>query len=321
MKLLLPFLAQHALAGLVTLGGTFALLFVAVRLVPGDLASVQLGTRATPELRAEFTARMGLDQPLWTQFWLFFRNALSGDFGTDVVTGRPILDLILEVLPNTLQLAFAAMAIAVVASTALGCLAALRPGSRLDSLLGGTSVAFISTPAFVIAILLLIVFSVQLKWLPVSGAGAAGDLGDRLSHLILPAIALSLGWIGYLARLLRGSLLEVLSEQHVQLMRAYGVGEARIVGRFALRLALVPTVSVLGIGIGDMISNAVFVEIIFARPGIGTLVFNALQDRNYPVVQAAVMLTATIYVLASLGVELVNALLDPRVARGLGERA
>jgi len=319
MKLLLPFLAQRMIAGLITLGGTFSLLFVAVRLVPGDLATILLGTRATPELRAVYAARMGLDEPFWMQFWLFFKNLLSGDFGTDIVTGRPILDLILEVLPNTLALAFAAMFIAVMLSTALGCLAALRPGSKLDTVLGGASVAFISTPAFVVAILLLISFSVQLKWLPVSGAGTPGDMASRISHLILPAVALSIGWIGYLARLLRGSLLEVLSEQHVQLMRAYGVPEPRIVGRFALRLALVPTVSVLGIGIGDMISNAVFVEIIFARPGIGTLVFNALQDRNYPVVQAAVMLTASIYVLASLGVDLVNALLDPRVARGLSE--
>ncbi len=137
-------------------------------------------------------------------------------------------------------------------------------------MLGVASVTFITTPAFVVAIFLLLIFSIQLHWLPVTGAGDPGDPLDRLAHLVLPATALSIGWVGYLARLIRASLLEVLSEQHVRMMRAYGVPEGRIVGHFALRLALVPMMAVMGIGIGDMISNAVFVEIVFARPGLGT---------------------------------------------------
>ncbi len=164
---------------------------------------------------------------------------------------------------------------------------------------------------------MLLIFSIHLHWLPVTGAGDPGSITDRLAHLVLPAMALSIGWIGYLARLVRASLLEVLSEQHVRMMRAYGVPERRIVGRYAMRLALVPLVSVMGLGIGDMISKAVFIEIIFARPGIGTLIYKAILDRNYPIVQAGVLVSVLIYVVASLLVEVINALLDPRIARSL----
>ena len=144
------------------------------------------------------------------------------------------------------------------------------------------SVAFITTPSFVVAIFLLLIFSLALHWLPVTGAGEPDDPLDRLAHLILPATALAIGWVGYIARLIRASLLEVLSEQHVRMMRAYGVPEYRIVGRFALKLALVPMIAVLGLGMAELIGNAVFAEIIFARPGIGTLVYNSIMTRNYP---------------------------------------
>jgi peptide/nickel transport system permease protein len=167
----------------------------------------------------------------------------------------------------------------------------------------------------------LLIFSLQLHWLPVTGAGASDDPLDRLSHLVLPATALSIGWIGYLARLIRASLLEVLSEQHVRMMRAYGVPEGRIVRHFALRLALVPMVAVMGIGIGDMISNAVFVEIIFARQGVGKLIYDAILTRNYPVVQAGILFTVVTYITCNLLVDVLNALLDPRIARSLKQAA
>jgi len=229
--------------------------------------------------------------------------------------------MILEALPNTLQLAGAGLLISLGFGIALGCIAALKPGSALDTILGVTSVAFITTPAFVVAIFLLLIFSIQLHWLPVTGAGDPGDSLDRLSHIILPATALSIGWIGYLARLIRASLLEVLSEQHVRMMRAYGVPEGRIVRHFALRLALVPMIAVMGIGIGDMISNAVFVEIIFARPGIGTLIYSAILNRNFPVVQAGILFSVITYITANLLVDLLNAVLDPRIARSLKQAA
>jgi peptide/nickel transport system permease protein len=311
------FILQRLAGALLTLAGAILFLFVIIQFVPGDLVGILLGPRASPELRAEFAVRMGLDRSIPEQVWLFFSRAATGDLGTDVISSRSILDMILEALPNTLQLAAAGLLISVVLGVALGCIAALKPGSLLDTVLGVTSVAFITTPAFVVAIFLLLVFSIQLHWLPVTGAGDPGDPLDRLAHLVLPATALSIGWIGYLARLVRASLLEVLSEQHVRMMRAYGVPEGRIVRHFALRLALVPMIAVMGIGIGDMISNAVFVEIIFARPGIGTLIYSAILNRNYPVVQAGILFTVLTYIACNLAVDVINAMLDPRIARSL----
>ena len=315
------FILQRLAGALLTLAGAILFLFVIIQFVPGDLVGILLGPRASPELRAEFAVRMGLDRSIPEQVWLFFSRAATGDLGTDVISNRNILDMILEALPNTLQLAAAGLLISVVLGVALGCIAALKPGSLLDTVLGVTSVAFITTPAFVVAIFLLLVFSIQLHWLPVTGAGDPGDPLDRLAHLVLPATALSIGWIGYLARLVRASLLEVLSEQHVRMMRAYGVPEGRIVRHFALRLALVPMIAVMGIGIGDMISNAVFVEIIFARQGVGKLIYDAILTRNYPVVQAGILFTVVTYITCNLLVDVLNALLDPRIARSLKQAA
>jgi peptide/nickel transport system permease protein len=311
------FIAYRMAAALVTLAGAILFLFIIIQFVPGDLAGTLLGPRATPALRAEFAHRMGLDRPIPEQLAVFFGNAIRGDLGNDIITNRPILDIVLEALPNTLQLAAASLIISVLFGVALGCVAALKPGSVLDTILGVSSVAFITTPAFVIAIFLLLIFSIQLHWLPVTGGGAQDDPVDRLAHLVLPATALSIGWIGYLARLVRASLLEVLTEQHVRMMRAYGVPEVRIVRHFALRLALVPMVAVMGLGVGDMISNAVFVEVVFQRPGIGFLIVNNIRIRNFPIVQAGILFTVLTYVTANLLVDLLNALLDPRIARSL----
>lgn len=311
------FIGLRIAAALLTMAGAILFLFVLIQFVPGDLITILLGPRATPELRAAFAEQMGLDRPVVVQLWLFLSRAMTGDFGTDVLSHRPILDVILDVLPNTLQLTFAAMTIGAGTGILLGCIAALKPGSRLDAALGFVSVSFITTPSFVVAIFLLLIFSLGLHWLPVTGAGDPAHPADRLAHLVLPATALAIGWIGYVARLVRASLLEVLSEQHIRMMRAYGVPERRVVGRFALKLALVPLVAVLGLGIGDLISSAVFAEVIFARPGIGSLIYNSIMTRNYPVAQAGLLLLVCVYVTANLAVDLINALLDPRVAHSL----
>jgi peptide/nickel transport system permease protein len=315
------FLVQRIAAAMFTMAGAILLLFIIIQFVPGDLITIMLGPRVTPQLREAFAERMGLDQPVLERLWLFFSHAVRGDFGNDVLSNRPIGDIILEVLPNTLQLAFAAMLIGGGLGVLLGCIAALRPGSRLDGFLGFASVAFITTPSFVVAIFLLLTFSLGLHWLPVTGAGDPNSLTDRLAHLVLPASALAIGWIGYIARLVRGSLLEVLSEQHIRMMRAYGVPEWRIIGRFALKLALVPLVAVIGLGMGELIGHAVFAEIIFARPGIGSLIYNSIMTRNYPVAQAGLLVIVLVYVCANLTVDIINSLIDPRIARSLDLRS
>ncbi|CAI2931587.1 ABC transporter permease [Aminobacter niigataensis] len=312
------FIASRLVSVVLTIAGATLLLFLMMRLVPGDFASVMLGPRATPELRVQITQAMGLDRSIPEQLWLFFSRIATGDFGVDVVSNRPILDIVMDVIPNTLALAFSALALALLVGIPIGVIAALKPGSWLDSGLALLSISFITTPTLVVSVALFLVFAIGLHWLPVAGAGEPGDTIDQLRHLILPSVALALGWIGYISRLVRASLLDTLAELHVRTLRAYGVSEYRIVGLYSLKLALVPIVSILGIGLGELIGSSVVVEIIFARPGIGSLIFNSIAQRNYPIVQACVVFIVTFYIIANLVVDMINALLDPRIAAGRG---
>lgn len=312
------FIASRLVSVVLTIAGATLLLFLMMRLVPGDFASVMLGPRATPELRVQITQAMGLDRSIPEQLWLFVSRIATGDFGVDVVSNRPILDIVMDVIPNTLALAFSALALALLVGIPIGVIAALKPGSWLDSGLALLSISFITTPTLVVSVALFLVFAIGLHWLPVAGAGEPGDTIDQLQHLILPSVALALGWIGYISRLVRASLLDTLAELHVRTLRAYGVSEYRIVGLYSLKLALVPIVSILGIGLGELIGSSVVVEIIFARPGIGSLIFNSIAQRNYPIVQACVVFIVTFYIIANLVVDMINALLDPRIAAGRG---
>lgn len=317
MTRLFAFLWRRVLAGALTVIGAVVLLFVLIQWVPGDLASVLYGPRATPELRAALAERMGLDRSGPEQLWLFLSSAMRGDFGTNVISNRPILQEIAEVLPYTLTLAFAALGLSLLLGVPLGALAAVRPGSLADRVLGVFSVVLITTPSFLTAILLLLVFSLALDWLPVAGAGAPDDPLDQLAHLILPTTALALGWIGYLARLVRAALLEVLAEQHVRTLRAYGVPDWRILLIYAMRPALIPVIAILGLALGDLIGSALFAEIIFARPGIGTLSYNAIASRNFAVVQASTVIIVLVYVAANIGVDVISGALDPRFRRAV----
>ncbi|CAH2599630.1 ABC transporter permease [Rhodovastum atsumiense] len=293
--------------GVVLLGAAL-LLFALTLAIPGNPAQVLLGPRATPEAVAAFSAAMGLDRPLPVRLGTFLLHLLRGDLGTDVISGRSVLAMVLDVLPYTLTLTAAAMGLALLLGVPLGCLAATRPGSLPDRVLAVASVSCIAIPNFVVAVLLLLVFSTWLGWLPVTGQG------DDPLALVLPAVALALGWVGYIARLLRSSLLEVLAAGHVRTLRAYGVPGRRVVGRYALRLAAIPVVAVLGLGIGRLLGGAILVEIVFARPGLGTLVFDAIGSRNYPVVQGSVFVAVTLFALANLVVDLLLLRLDPRIA-------
>jgi peptide/nickel transport system permease protein len=296
------------------------LLFALTLLIPGNVAEVLLGPRATPEAVAAYSHAMGLDQPLLTRLAIFLGNVLRGDLGRDVISGRPVIDLVLEVFPYTLTLTFASIGIAIVLGVPLGCYAATHPGSIGDQIGAVTSVAFIAMPNFVVAVFLVLIFSVWLHWLPVLGVGAGnGGWGDAVLRLILPAFSLALGWIGYIARLLRASLLEVLGEPHIRTARAYGVAERRLVYRNALKLAAIPTVAILGLGVGRLLGGAIFAEIVFARPGLGTLVYDAIAVRDYPVVQASVLVVVGVFTLANLAADLSYLWLDPRLGRRLGE--
>ena len=288
-------------------------MYAMVFLVPGDPASLALGPRATPELKAQLIQRMGLDQPVQVQVWNFFSNALRGDLGYDVWSKRPVLEQILEVFPNTLFLGAVALGWALVLGVGLGCVAVVWRGTLVDRVLGILSVSMIAVPSFVIALYSLVIFSVWLGWLPAIGAGKAGDIASQIRAVILPSFAIGITWVGYLARLVRASMLEVMGANHIRTARAFGLTEARIVTRYALRLAIIPTIAILAVGFGSILSSAVFVETVFSRPGIGTLITSAVAKRNYPVVMGTVLFMTAFYLFVVTAADLLIARLDPRV--------
>ena len=209
------------------------LLFCMIYLIPGDPAAVALGPRATEAMREALRIKMGLDQPVWIQFWNFFINAWTGDLGNEVLSERPVAAVVMEQLPFTLALIAGGITWSVALGIPLGCWAAVKRGSWADRIVGVLSVAVIAVPSFVIAIYALLVFAVTLRWLPAIGAGEVGDVGDQITHLILPSLAVGLGWVGYIARMVRASMLEVLEAQHVRTARAFGLPGSMITYRHA----------------------------------------------------------------------------------------
>jgi peptide/nickel transport system permease protein len=284
-----------------------------IYLIPGDPATIALGPRATAEMRAALTERMGLDKPIPIQLLRFFGSAVTGDLGLDLFSRRPVTTIVLENLPFTLSLIAAGLGWAVLIGIPLGCYSAIRRNTIIDKMTGVISVGTISIPSFVVGIYALLLFAVNLHWFPAIGAGEPSDPLDRLWHLVLPAFALGLGWVGYLARIVRASMLEVMGENHVRTARAFGLAESRVVLRYALRLAILPTVTLLGLAFGGLLSSTVFAESVFSRPGIGSLVVNMVLVRNYPVVQGVVLVTVVLFVLGQLLADLTVAWLDPRV--------
>ena len=284
-----------------------------VHIVPGDPASTILGPRATPALIRQMRAAMDLDKPFYVQIGRFVWNILHGSLGTDAVTGAPITKLVGSALPHTMILAVSSLLLSVLIGIPIGVFSATHPNSALDRILAIISISFTTIPSYVAGLFLLLLFAVELHSLPAMGLGRNGDLWDYVRHLILPSIALAITWIGYLGRLVRTSLLEVLNETYVRASRAAGLSESLVRYKYALKNALIPTVAVLGVGLGSLMGGAVFIEIIFTRPGMGLLIYNAIQVRNYPLVRAGVLVVAVLFVLANFIADLVYTYLDPRI--------
>jgi peptide/nickel transport system permease protein len=313
------FIFRRGLASLLILWLAVSLLFGMIHMVPGDPASVILGPKATPELKVEIAQRMGLDQPLVVQLGRFYAGVASGDLGIDPFSNREVSAIVFEQLPYTLALVFAAIGGASLLGIPLGCFSAIKRNSLIDRLTAVMSVAFIAIPSFVVALYLLLWLAVKWHWFPAIGAGESGNYREQAWHLVLPAIALGLGWVGYIARLVRASMLEVMEENHIRTARAFGLPERTIIVHYALRIALLPTVTILGLGIGSMLSGALFAEIVFSRPGIGKLLYEAVLTRNYSIVMGAVLVTTGFFVLSTLVSDIVNAALDPRLREGRDE--
>jgi peptide/nickel transport system permease protein len=284
-----------------------------VQIIPGDPVRTLLGPRATPALVATVRSEMDMDKPVYVQVAHFIWNALHGDLGNDFWTGRPIRQAIGDVLGHTIILALTSLGLAVILGVPLGVFSATHPNSWLDHILAVTSISFITIPSYVAALLLMLLFSVHFRVLPAIGLGKAGDVTDYIRHLILPSISLAVTWVGYLARLVRTSLLEVLNTNYIRAEKSFGLRDRVVFYKYALKNALIPTVTVLGVGLGSMMAGAMFVEVIFDRPGMGTLIYSAINDRNYPTVRAGVLVVALLFILANLIADFINSWLDPRI--------
>ena len=292
-------------------------LFSLIHLIPGDPVSIALGPRATAEIQAKYAEKMGLTDPFIVQYLKFMWNALQGDLGNDVFTDRSVTVTVLSQMKFTVILALSGLGWAALLGIPLGCLSAVKRNSFLDKFTGVLSVGTIAIPSFVVSIWALLFFAVMFRVFPVIGAGKSGDLLDQLWHLILPAFAIGLGWVGYLARIVRASMLEVMGENYIRAAKAYGLPSSTVVYRYALKVAILPTVTLLGVGMGNLLSGAVFAEIIYARPGVGKLIVDMVLTRNFPVVQGAVLMTSILYVLVVTLTDLLAASLDPRIRKSI----
>lgn len=303
---MLGYTVRRILLAVFVLWGVATVVFVIVRLVPADPAVLIAGDSATAEQLAALRAQMGLDQPLIVQYGQFLTQALTGDFGNSYRQGVPAMDLIAKVLPNTALLALLACLLALVVSLPLGLLAALRAGRFLDRAVSVGSILVQALPGFWVGVVLILVFSRALQWLPSSGL-------NSVQSLILPTIVLALPFVAILTRLTRSGLLEVIGEGYINTARAKGLRERTVIFPHAIRNALIPIVTVVGLEFGTLLGGAVITETVFSFPGIGRLLVTAILARDYNVVQACVVIIAAIFVVINLVVDLLYAYLDPRV--------
>ena len=298
---------------LITLFGVLTVVFFIVRVLPGDPALIILGDQANQASIASLRARLGLDQPMIVQYVQFLGGVVVGDWGTSLVSGRPVIQEVMNVLPATLELTAVSLVLGAVVGIPLGVWSALRRNKFTDYVIRITSLLGLSLPAFVSGILLLIAFAIELNWFPVISSGRGTTLGDRLSDLALPAINLGLIMAAYITRVARSAMLEVLNQDYVRTAEAKGLAFAVIVWRHCLRNALIPVVTVVGLYLGILIGNSVLTEIVFNRPGLGKLIVGALNQRDYTMLQGMMVIYTLIVVLVNLLTDLVYGLIDPRI--------
>jgi len=287
------------------------LVFIALRLLPGDPALVALGDYATPEQLALFRQQMGLNAPLWQQYVVFIWDMLSLDFGRSLIDRRPVLQLLAENLPYTIELTLVATGMGLFIGVPLGVMAAVNRNRLPDTGVRVFSLVGYAVPDFYLGALLLIVFALNLGWFPINGGGTG--FVDRLYHVFLPALTLAMVKTAFLGRLTRTSLLEVLGKDYIRTARAKGARENRVIYRHGLRNALLPVVTGLGLSVLATLSGSVAIELVFNRPGIGEVLISAIAKRDYPVIQAGVVVFAFFVVLVNLLVDLAYIIVDPRI--------
>ena len=308
------YLIRRVLAAIPVMLVVAVFVFMLLRLTPGDPAAILAGDMATPEQLERIRASLGLDRPLHIQFTTWIADMLRGDFGTSLISNQPVLKLVGDRMWPTIWIALITITLSVIVAVPMGVIAAWKHKSWIDHVVMTFSVLGFSIPVFVIGYLLIAVFALDLRWLPVQGYVAPSqDPAGFVQRAILPALTLASIYIALIARMTRASLLDVLNEDYVRTARAKGLAERRVLSRHALRNAAVPVMTVIGTGFALLISGVVVTESVFNIPGLGRLTVDSIFARDYPVIQALILLTAGIYVLVNLLIDLSYSLLDPRI--------
>jgi peptide/nickel transport system permease protein len=311
---MLPYIGRRLLATIPVMAVVAVVVFSLLRLAAGDPAAIIAGDNATSQDVAAIRARLGLDRPLAEQFAIWVGRVVRGDFGESFFFKKQVSELILDRVEPTLALSVCTLVLTIALAVPLGVLAAWRRGSWIDRSVMGFSVLGFSVPVFVIGYVLIYVFAIELAWLPVQGYQRIGDgIGGFLERLVLPSITLAVVFVALIARITRASVLEVLNADHVRTARAKGLGELPVLLRHVLRNAAVPIVTVIGIGIAVLIGGVVVTESVYGIPGLGRLTVDAVLARDYPTVQAVILVFSVVYVLLNLLVDLSYTVLDPRI--------
>jgi len=304
------YLLKRTIGALVTIVGVLTIVFLMLRLVPGDPARLVAGLTATPDEVEAVRDRIGLDESLVQQYGIFIGEFLQGDFGTSIYSRQPVMDDIIERLPFTFQLAFLTMIMTIVLGIPLGIIAAVYEKTWVDMLISVGSLLGISLPSYALGLLLIVIFAVNLQWLPAAGANAG------VKSVILPAFTLSLIFLAVITRITRGAMLDVLSQDYIRTAQAKGLRRRRVISTHAFRNAMIPVVTVLGLQFGGLMSGAVLTETVFGWPGVGLLLTDAIFNRDYPMVQGVVLFIAVVFVFANLFVDVMYATIDPRIRYG-----
>jgi len=310
------FLIRRLVGILPVILGVSIVIFLLVQLAPGDAATVLLGPQATEAAKAELRQALGLDQPLPFQYLAWLKHMLSGDFGVGIATQIPVTALVGPRFLNTLILTFSSLLLAMAIGYSVGLFAALRAHSLFDRLSMSVALLAGSAPPFWLGLILVLLFAIELRWLPVSGmqdmAGAGGAV-DLLRHLVLPTVTTALGPAAIIARIVRSTVLEALGKPHVRVARAKGLGRAALLRRHVVLNALPPVITITGLQLGFLLGGALLTEVVFAWPGLGSLLYDSITARDLPVIQATALVVALSFVLANIAVDMINAILDPRL--------
>jgi peptide/nickel transport system permease protein len=301
------------LSAVPTVIGVLTCVFLITRLVPGDPALLILGEYAPQEQVVQLRQELGLDQPIHVQYFRYLSRVVRGDLGVSLRTERSVIKEIIDVFPYTVELALVGIFISIVIGVPIGMISAKSRNTPLDYITMTFAMLGISMPVFWTGILLTLVFSLYLGWFPAIGGGDPSSLASKIMHLILPSIAVGMVASAITARMTRTSMIEVLSQDYVRTARAKGLGELRVVCKHALRNALIPVITVIGLNMGRLLGGTIVAEIVFARPGMGKLLVNAIYARDYPQVQGIVAFFAVVIILVNLLVDLAYTLIDPRI--------